>query len=161
MVSYDPSVINTFAQKLYDRASTITVAYIAIGIAVGAGIGKFSFDTVGMVVVAVFAGVIGYFIGSQRAFLLRLQAQTALCQVQIEYNTQSIFVLNNSLKSGAEFHDLSPSSRLNTERVTSMSETGSQKPIDSPTGRWICHSCTGKNESGDSDCRYCKALRTA
>ncbi len=35
-----------------------------------------------------FASGLAYLAGSQRAFALKLQAQTALCQVQIELNTR-------------------------------------------------------------------------
>lgn len=37
---------------------------------------------------AVVAGLIGYAIGTEKAFQLKLQAQTALCQVKIEENTR-------------------------------------------------------------------------
>jgi hypothetical protein len=45
----------------------------------------------GIVIVA--AGALaGYVLGSSRAFALRLQAQTALCQVEIERNTRREFI---------------------------------------------------------------------
>lgn len=37
---------------------------------------------------ALVVGLIGYVLGIQRAFALKLQAQTALCQVKIEENTR-------------------------------------------------------------------------
>ncbi len=80
MVSYDPAVIRTFAQTLYDRAATIMFVYTAIGVVIGGTVGKLAFGNTGMFFLAALAGGIGYFIGSQRAFLLKLQAQTALCQ---------------------------------------------------------------------------------
>ena len=40
-----------------------------------------------MLIGGVLVGVVGFLLGSQRAFLLKLQAQTALCQIQIEQNT--------------------------------------------------------------------------
>lgn len=89
MVSYDAAVIRTFAQTLYDRAATIMFVYTAIGVVIGGTVGRLAFGNTGMFILAALAGGVGYFIGSQRAFLLKLQAQIALCQVQIEQNTQS------------------------------------------------------------------------
>jgi hypothetical protein len=38
---------------------------------------------------AILGGAMGYAIGTEKAFTLRLQAQVALCQVQIEANTRA------------------------------------------------------------------------
>ena len=38
----------------------------------------------------VLGGAIGYVWETQRAFILKLQAQTALCQVKIEENTRQV-----------------------------------------------------------------------
>jgi hypothetical protein len=74
----------------------IIVVYTVIGGVGGAGaafsLGKTSHGAEGKGLLAVgflVGGVIGYFIGTERAFVLRLQAQIALCQVQIERNTRS------------------------------------------------------------------------
>ena len=40
-----------------------------------------------MTISAVIIGAIGYYIGVERSFKLRLMAQSALCQVMIEANT--------------------------------------------------------------------------
>lgn len=42
------------------------------------------------VVTIVLGGVLGYASGQAKAFELRLQAQTALCQVSIERNTSQV-----------------------------------------------------------------------
>jgi hypothetical protein len=42
-----------------------------------------------MLVGAIVGGGIGYVIGDARAFGYKLQAQTALCQVEIQRNTQA------------------------------------------------------------------------
>lgn len=89
MVSYDPVVIRTFAQTLYDRAATVMFISTAIGVVIGGIAGKFVFENFGMLVLAAFSGGIGYWMGSQRASVMKLQAQTALCQVQIEQNTRA------------------------------------------------------------------------
>jgi hypothetical protein len=43
-----------------------------------------------VVAVAAIGAILGYAVGSERAFSLRLAAQTALCQAQIERNTRSL-----------------------------------------------------------------------
>lgn len=164
MVSYDPSVINKFAQKLYDRASFTTIAYVIFGATIGAVFGKYSFEVAGMYVGAVFAGVTGYFIGSQRAFSLKLQAQTALCQVQIEHNTQGLFASKESFRSEANLRDQSthevPVPTSDPQDVASVAKGNPLEPVEISSGGWVCRACTGKNEPGDSDCRYCRAVRT-
>lgn len=97
-VSYDENVIVTFAERLYRRAATIVLAYAFLGgligalvvggVAVGSHIHSDSTAGIG-VVVALIGVVLGAIVGSERAFALRLQAQTALCQVQIERNTRA------------------------------------------------------------------------
>lgn len=104
MIEYEPTVIREFADKLYARAATIVLAHSVAGglsgVAVGAWAGAWtayldrraggalliiaSFAVVGGVLVA----LLGYLVGSARAFALRLQAQQALCQLQIEENTR-------------------------------------------------------------------------
>ena len=93
MTEYDPEVIRKFADRLYSRAATIEVMYTILGALVGGGIGfaanyslRSSQPLIYLLGLLLF-GVLGYAAGSARAFLLRLQAQTALCQVQIEQNT--------------------------------------------------------------------------
>jgi hypothetical protein len=95
MTDYDPSVITTFADNLYAQAATVIGLYTVVGVLVGAGAGAgvasripdssgFLFALVGAVVV----GAIAWQLGRQKAFALRLQAQVALCQAQIEVNTR-------------------------------------------------------------------------
>jgi hypothetical protein len=91
---YQPAVIYEYAQKLYDQAqSVITVSVIAcivmfgsLGLFIGnaANNGILIFGLAG----AVIGGVIGYTRAAAKAAELRLQAQLALCQVQIEQNTR-------------------------------------------------------------------------
>jgi len=44
--------------------------------------------TAAVIIVALVGAVLGYLVGNDRAFALRLMAQTALCQMQIERNTR-------------------------------------------------------------------------
>jgi len=95
MVQYDPAVIQEFAERLYKKAMSVVVTYTMIGVLLGSAIGFFiehsrgridmSFLYIGLIVGA----VIGYVIGNEKAFWIRLAAQAALCQVQIEKNTRA------------------------------------------------------------------------
>lgn len=88
MASYDPSIVERFAQALYDRAGTVVFAHTALYAAVAGGAGLIGVSTLAGLVAALIGGAIGYDVGQQKAFALKLQAQTALCQVQIERNTR-------------------------------------------------------------------------
>lgn len=99
LVSYDPEVIQEFARRLYQRARTITLSYSIVGLLVGfaaallifASIrhGKFELNG-GMGIIAIIGALFGYFAGSEKAFKLRLEAQQALCQVEIEKNSRNL-----------------------------------------------------------------------
>jgi len=93
MVKYDSSVIVAFAESLYSQADTIVVAYTVAGALIGGGIGaavgsRFHQGWLFAIIGAVFVGAIALQIGRQKAFALRLEAQVALCQIQIEANTR-------------------------------------------------------------------------
>lgn len=94
MVSYDAAVIQEFADTLYSDAKTIAVRFTLFGFVFGIGIGYAIANGLGIdgtktgMVVAVAGGVLGYMHGQTKAFALRLQAQQALCQVEVEKNTR-------------------------------------------------------------------------
>ncbi len=88
MVEYDPAVIREFAEGLYKRAETIVIVNAVTFGLLGAAIGGIA-QGAGLAVLGLAAGAgLGYFFGLQKTFLLKLQAQSALCQVKIEENTQ-------------------------------------------------------------------------
>jgi hypothetical protein len=100
---YDPRVIEQFAENLYRKASAFVVGSVAIGAALGAAFGAVPLTSLGdswpipsifgfatMLVGGIFGGAIGYVIGDTRSFGYRLQAQTALCQLQTERNTAAL-----------------------------------------------------------------------
>lgn len=96
MTEFDESVIVEFADMLYRQAASIVIVYTMVGALVGAGIGaglgtalRIGSVMVAVVVGAVVVGMAAYQSGRQKAFALRLQAQVALCQVQIEANTRA------------------------------------------------------------------------
>jgi hypothetical protein len=98
--SYDPRVIELFAEKLYRKASAFVAGSIVVGGALGAGFGAVPLTSLGdawpipsmfgfatLLTGAICGAVVGYVIGDTRSFGYRLQAQAALCQLQMERNT--------------------------------------------------------------------------
>ena len=96
-VDYDGSVLVEFAARLYSQAKTIVVSYTIGGGLLGAIIGgggalALSREYQALmwaIVVGLVCAAIGYSKGREKAFAFRLQAQTALCQAQIEVNTRT------------------------------------------------------------------------
>jgi len=103
MVQYDRAVIQKFAEKLYKKANAIIASYTILGLLLG-GVGGYflCFSPIRvlhnvpivqvMAIVAVVGALIGFAIGREKAFLLKLQAQTTLCQARIEQNTSGKIV---------------------------------------------------------------------
>jgi hypothetical protein len=100
-VIYDESVIVQFAERHYRRASSIVAAYVLLSGSLGAVVAAFGASyaahnnanaSIGTptLVVGVVCAFLGGLVGNERAFALRLMAQSALCQVQIERNTRSM-----------------------------------------------------------------------
>jgi hypothetical protein len=116
MANYEPQILEEFADRLYKQAAEIISQAVVGGIVggllvgalfgAGAGVGLLvleqapgvSGDTpsmvlaggaIGFCLLAVVGGVIGYFTGKEKSFELRLKAQQALCQLQIEKNTRT------------------------------------------------------------------------
>lgn len=87
-VTYDPNVIQEFADRLYTKAKSIIRSYTILGVILLGFAGLATQQPKLGLVGAVIGGVIGYIMGKEKAFVYKLQAQTALCQVQIETNTK-------------------------------------------------------------------------
>jgi hypothetical protein len=119
MTSYDSKVIYKYAASLYSRAHLLVIGYTLAGVLVGCSLGKTyaAYDALtsslpglaafgaltGIQVTPpssssgewVFAGaltfgLLGFWNGTNKAFAMKLQAQTALCQVKIEENTKPV-----------------------------------------------------------------------
>jgi outer membrane lipoprotein SlyB len=94
-VTYDAAVIQHFADRLYREAAVIIFKAVFLGVLAGAIIGGITAVVVqqrqNLVTASVFGallgGLVGYSRGRERAFELKLRAQEALCQVQIEKHT--------------------------------------------------------------------------
>ncbi len=98
MIQYDSKLIYEFADRLYKQAAQVVFSSAATGLILGlviGGAGDFLTSGTRRIGIGLFAVVgaavglvLGYVSGQQKAFALRLQAQTALCQVKIEENTR-------------------------------------------------------------------------
>ena len=96
MTTYAPEVIQSSVDRLYARAALSAVVSTALGILIGLVAAPFILQSLPAVLAvrcpewipAVVLGVIGLGQGLERGVQLRLQAQTALCQLQIERNTR-------------------------------------------------------------------------
>lgn len=100
MAKYDSGILQDYADSLYRKAAWVTFwcgivgAIIGVVIALILAYGVFSAqsadssNTAASVVFGIVGALIGVAIGQRRSFEYRLQAQTVLCQMQIEYNTR-------------------------------------------------------------------------
>jgi uncharacterized integral membrane protein len=109
MTQYDSGILQNYADALYRKAAWVTLKCAAIGgvvVAVLTGVacyavsssvqsrgvpaGADNSSTAAVLVVlgGVLGALIGVAVGQRRAFEYRLQAQTVLCQLNIEYNTR-------------------------------------------------------------------------
>ncbi len=93
LAEYDSKIIHKFADRLYSQAQTVLFTYPLIGGLLVAGIiygfELYSRTTTNHHLFGFIVGaLIGYLIATEKAFKLKLEAQTALCQAKIEENTR-------------------------------------------------------------------------
>jgi VIT1/CCC1 family predicted Fe2+/Mn2+ transporter len=89
-IQYDKSVIQKFAQTLYNKADSLQMVMGFIGGFIGAIVGGMSGVGVIAVILCGLIGIaLGYYIGSSMGLNYRIEAQKALCLAQIEENTRN------------------------------------------------------------------------
>ena len=89
MTPYDPDVIFTLADRLHTKERDVVFMFMVLGGVVGFAMGYVMAEFNGGVIMAAILAAIGRWFGNEKAFLLKLQAQTSLCQVEIERNTRA------------------------------------------------------------------------
>jgi glucose uptake protein GlcU len=99
LAAYDPVIIQQFADALYKKASSIVAVCTIRGLLLGAIIAALAIFAIPQSNPAIslilwpvgplFGALCGWRIGQARAFGFRLEAQKALCQLQIEKNTRT------------------------------------------------------------------------
>ena len=100
-IQYEPAIIREFASKLYAEANRVILLWAILLAVPGAGIGGaigylflagWEAEAAGGVLGGILGigvlGGLGRSIGERKAFILKLQAQLALCQVAIEENSK-------------------------------------------------------------------------
>jgi hypothetical protein len=104
VAKYDPRLIEEYADQLYWQATlnviVCRIAGIMIGLGCGLAVSQLLIPAVRGTTLAIGIGtgvLLGLLEGQRRAFLLRLQAQLALCQVQTEKNTAHCTLLVQAL----------------------------------------------------------------
>jgi hypothetical protein len=103
MVSYDSRVLQQFADSLFAKARNIVITYGILGLLIGGSIGlgasvfaptgRGAIPMLGQLVLwipTVMGLAVGLNQGQMKAFMLRLEAQRTLCQLQIEANTRRL-----------------------------------------------------------------------
>ena len=149
MPSYDPAVIERFASDLYRRADNIVILSTVSIAAVGAALGALANGRNGAFLGAAIGAVVGLYFGQQRAFSLRLQAQTALCQVQIERNTRPATVAP-------------PKALVSAKDGLLTNEVQMENTAHEPVGNAVeqmgtCSSCNARIPIASTNCPNCNA----
>ena len=104
MIAYDSKLLYEFADQLYKEAVRLLWTAALGGLLVGAMLGlALAVGVIAVrpdlregllsgptpvIVLAIVGGLMGYSNARQKAFLLRVQAQTLLCSAKIEENTR-------------------------------------------------------------------------
>jgi uncharacterized membrane protein (UPF0136 family) len=99
-IEYDSLIIEEFAASLYRKAAAASRGSIVVGVVIGAVFGAIPLTSLGeswpiphglelatVVLGVLLGGYLGHIIGTARAFGYKLQAQSALCQVEIQRNS--------------------------------------------------------------------------
>jgi len=97
-VAYDVALIQSLANRMYSQSRTVVVKYTIIGAVlfslifyIAASIEQNSSlaPTKSLGVGLLIGVVLGFMLGQRRSYQFKMEAQLALCQVQIERNTRT------------------------------------------------------------------------
>jgi hypothetical protein len=93
--AFDPAIIERYVENTYRKATAVFLGSVVAGVMIGAVFGAMPLTSLGaswpiprmfgfatMLLGAILGGVVGFLIGDTRAFLARLQGQTALAQIE-------------------------------------------------------------------------------
>ena len=140
--AYDPRVIEQFAEKLYRKASAFVAGSVVIGASLGAAFGAVPLTSLGeawpipsylgfatLLLGGLVGALIGYVIGDTRSFGYRLQAQSALCQLQTERNT-AVLARAVSARRSAPAPQVAPASPPATPQAQPAADQ--QPPVPQP-----------------------------
>ncbi len=90
MVVYDPKVVEEYAERLYQQSRSIVTCHFFIGVFAGmlifakvADIMVCGFDPLIISIGVVIGAVMGYGSGQNRSAEMKLEAQLALCRVEV------------------------------------------------------------------------------
>jgi hypothetical protein len=135
---FDPRIIEAFAERLYSKASSFLVGSVVVGVVLGMAFGAVPLTSLGeswpipsmfgfatMLVGAILGGIVGYAVGDTRAFGYKLQAQTALCQLEIERNSAETAYWLQQLAEGAQ---------APAPAAPAPAARGSEPPLSPPLG---------------------------
>lgn len=162
-VDYDKSEIQIFADMLYAKAESIiwstailcALGGLIIGYFLGSSFGEAGIF-LGIVIGISLGGFLGYQIGTQKAYVLKLQAQIALCQVQIEVNTSSTGnIENEKTVIQDKINNITLINKKNNK--LSMQESNSDSAFISE--KWVCPKCSHENHIAYWTCENCNFIK--
>lgn len=98
---YDPSILEKHAARLHSRANLVVLTRTLLGLLLGPFLGLLAqrmvapgVEAMAFIIPTVWCGLMGYAIGREKAFQLRLEAQRTMCQVAIEKNTRAVALIH-------------------------------------------------------------------
>ena len=132
--AFDPAIIERFVENAYRKANAVFIGSVVAGVMIGAVFGAMPLTSLGaswpiprmfgfatMLVGAIVGGVIGYLIGDTRAFLARLQGQTALAQIEAAKDARAALDVLHQIQA------------LATRRVATAAPAAAPAPAAPPT----------------------------
>lgn len=158
---YDPKIIERFADQLERKADTVRVGCAVVGGIFGTFVGAVpltplksvwgvpaGFGVVTIIVGALLGVLVGYVIGEGRSFRYRVQAQSAIFQLEIERRVTSAVAEAVSQASGAATPAAPEGPKL---RETALAEPPLVAPIAPPLTRVEEPSMTELIEAAETD----------